>query len=291
MTPAEESNAIDGAVESIFRAGWGDEVYPLLDSLLNNEEAQPGVAFVFVNLGATLRKWDHCESRVESLQDRPELWQEGARKLMVEYATLDEHPRLHKFIAKHKKEFQSDTMMWWSVGAAYKSAGLPAKALSWMKGWKKREGVTAAMAFTVIQSYWHLNKPHQAMETSRYVFENFEHDDSAGLIVTLMAFYEMVYGSLEACVNAIGMVDPNYLTRFYQIVFQHIVTVLENLSTRGNYRELAGQLDAVWAGLPEDVNEIPLLKRFHKLTQIRAAELHGKSLKATWLKLRGKFSK
>ena len=223
-------------------AQWGEDVMPLIDEMLDHEDAQPGVAYVFINLGATLKNWDHCESRMEQLRPRKEIWREGAMKLLEEFATGDQHPRLHKFIAKYKQEFKADNECWTSVGRAYNKADLHKKTLSWMKDWKKRKEVTAVMVFPVVSAFWHLDQPSKAMDVSVYSVRNYEPDESSGANITLMAFYELLHGSLESCVDAVGMVDANALPRIYQIIFQHIVTILENLSVQGRYRALAKQL-------------------------------------------------
>lgn len=290
ITPTNGSDAIDSAVESMYMAQWGEDVMPLIDEMLDHEDAQPGVAYVFINLGATLKNWDHCESRMEQLRPRKEIWREGAMKLLEEFATGDQHPRLHKFIAKYKKEFKADNEYWTSVGRAYNKADLHKKTLSWMKDWKKRKEVTAVMVFPVVSAFWHLDQPSKAMDVSVYSVRNYEPDESSGANITLMAFYELLHGSLESCVDAVGMVDPNALPRIYQIIFQHIVTILENLSVQGRYRALSKQLTGIWASLPEEANEMKFLKRTHQWSQVRAAQLHGKNLTATWLKLRHKFA-
>ena len=290
LTPAEDSTAMDTAVESLFIAGWGEEVMPRLDELLDHPDAQPGVAYVFVNLSATLKTWDKCQARLEEKHDNTQLWHEGAMKLLEEYSTGNEHGRLKKFIGKHKAEFQKDNKLWSAVGRAYNSAEMPSKTLAWMSDWKSREGVTSALLFPVVQACWHSKKDDEAMQAAMYIFQNKEPDESFGALITMIGFYELVYGSLESCVDAIGMVDPNYLTRFYQIVFQHIASILENLSTSGSYKDLSGQLKGIWAGLPEQANESQFLKRIHRLCQIRAAELHGKRIRAAMLKAKAMFS-
>lgn len=286
VTPAEGSSAIDSAVESLFLAGWGEKVMPIIDQLLNHPDAQPGVAYVYMNLGATLKRWDEMESRLAQIKDRPPIWHEGVKKFLEETATGDEHPRMHKFIAAHGEVLRTDIELWEAVGDAYNSADLFKETLKWMSDWQQREGLTSSMAFTEALAHWHLKQPHESMETIRFALSRLEPDGATGPMLTLAAFYEMAYGSLESCVDAVGMVDPTLLPGIYQLVFQHVVTILENLSTGGSYAELNAQLADLWNSLPPEAQQIPFLSRFHRISNWRAAALHGKKLKAFWLKFK-----
>ncbi|MEO1524622.1 MAG: tetratricopeptide repeat protein [Planctomycetota bacterium] len=291
VTPADDSTALDSAVESLYMAGWGDEVMPLIDELLDHPDAQPGVAYVFINLGATLKTWDRCQKRLDGLRNREAIWREGAMKLLEEYATGDEPKRLAKFIAQHRDEFHRDNELWNAVANAYNAAGQHQNTLKWMDGWQSRKGLSSAFVFPHVQALWRLNKPHDAAQAGMHVFQNYEPDASTGAILTMLAYYQLIYGSLESCVDAISMVDANQLPRFYQLIFQHIVALLENLSTQGRYAEVDGQLKSLWAGLPKEViDNTPLLKRVHWNVRARAAELHGKKLTATMIRLKSKIS-
>ncbi|MFK8111750.1 MAG: tetratricopeptide repeat protein [Rubripirellula sp.] len=286
VTPADDSGAIDNAVESLFMADWGAKVMPIIDRLLNEEQAQPGVAYVYMNLGATLGHWDTMQSRLPQLEDRPELWKEGIKKFLEEMATGGELPRMHKFIDQHRQQLHSETDLWEAVGDAYNSAELFQKTLDWMGQWQERPELTSNIAFTHILANWNLKRPDDAMETIRFALTNLPPDASTGLQLTLAAFYELVHGDLESCVDAVGMVDAGNLPGTYQLIYQHIVIILENLSTGGSYGEVAQQLKEVWAAVPPEVQKIPFLNRFHKLANWRAADLHGKKLKAMWLKMK-----
>lgn len=284
VTPAEDSGAMDAAVESLFHAGWGDKVLPVLDELLEKEDAQVGVAYVFVHLSSTLKEWEKCLRRMATLEDRPKLWKEGARKLVVEMVTGDEHARMHKFIKKHRSRLSADADLWDAVGDAYNSAELYKKTLTWMKDWRSREGLTTAMAHTVAMAYWELKRPQEGVVVSRYAMENLEPDGTSGIHVTLIAFYELIYGSLEASVDAVSMVDPSQLGGLYNLMFQYIVGVLENLSRDGSYNDLTKHLKAIWDSLPPGFQEFPFIVWLNALTRWRAAVFHKKPFKAFLLK-------
>jgi hypothetical protein len=80
------------------------------------------------------------------------------------------------------------------------------------------------------------------------------------------------------------MVDSTQLNNLYQLIFQYIVTTLENLSTRQSYGELAGQLKALRHSLPPELVGFPFFQWVHNLTAWRAATLHDRSIRAMWLK-------
>ncbi len=284
LTPADDSTAIDGAVESLFHAKWGKDVLPVLDGLLDEEQAQVGVAYVFVHLSSTLKEWDSCIRRMDSIVDRPALWKEGARKLVIEMATGDQHPRMHKFIKKHRQVLFEDVELWDAVGEAYNSAELYKKTLGWMQDWRSREGVTMAMAHTVSVAHWELKQPHKGVEVSRHAMQRFEPDGTVSVHLTVIAFHELIYGSVEASVDAVSMVDPSQLGGLYNLMFQYIVGVLENLSQGGSYKQLADHLQGIWASLPPGVQQISFVAWIHALCDWRSAVLHKKRFKAMMLK-------
>jgi hypothetical protein len=108
----------------LFAAKWGEEAKPLIDSLLDLDDAQPGVAYVFVNLSATLEMWDSCQKRLMELRGRSELYTAGIRKFLEEVADDgNEQPRLNAFIKKHRKELSANLILWDAVGDAYNAAG------------------------------------------------------------------------------------------------------------------------------------------------------------------------
>ena len=284
VTPADDSNAIDSAVESLFNAKWGDKAMPLIDKLLDEPEAQPGVAYVFVNLSATLETWDDCQRRLETLKDRPALHKEGVKKFLEEMADGNQHPRMHAYIKKNLKKFRNDIDLWDAVGCAYNSANLHKTTLEWMADWQSRDGLTPDFALTVAYANWQLKRPHDAINITRFCFDNLDPDPSAPAHLTLMAFYELIYGSPETCVDAVGMVDGNQLGGLYHLMFQYTVTILENLSTGRSHSELTSQLAMIQDQVPPQIQALPFFKWIYKLTRWRAAVLHGKSLTAMWLK-------
>lgn len=287
VTPAEDSQAIDAAVESLWRADWAEQALPLIDELLNLPDAQPGVAFVYVHLSTTMDRYETCERRLKTIQDRPEVYKEGVRKFIEEMGESEhEAPRLHAFIAQHRQWLHADLELWETVGDAFNACGQYDKALEWMGSWQSRQGVQASHALTVAFAYWEQLKPHEAIEATRFVLNNLPPDQSAPAHLTFAAFYELAYGSPETCLDAVSMIDPGRLSGLYNLLYQYVVTVLENLSTGRPYGELQAQLTAIYESLPEGVREAPFLKWQYKVMSWRAADLHGKWLKAMWLKWR-----
>lgn len=285
ITEAEDSSAIDAAVESLFNAGWGEKVLPRINKLLDQPDAQPGVAYVYVHLSATLEEWQQCEARLKSLEARPGMWKEGARKFVEELANGNQLPRFHKFVKKHRRKLTDDADLWDAVGDAYCSATLFQDSLKWMKGWQDRPGVTPNNVLVVSNAYWRLKKPHQAVKTSRFAMQNLDPDNTTPVHLTLMSFYELIYGSPEACVDALSMVDTDSIGGIYRFIYQYIVTIVENLSVGASYGELSARLKAQWDPLSPEAKQIPYLAWVNKLANWRAATLHGKNFRAFWQQL------
>ena len=287
-TEMDDSGAIDSAVESLFHAKWGEKVIHVLEKQVENPNASPHVGYVFVHLSTTLKRWDECEDKLDQLLERDDLWKIATKKFLEEMGNLGQQQRLHSFIKKHRDRLHGDNDLWVSVGNRYNDIGLPKKALDWLGDWKLRDGVDGRAAFVASVSYWDLGKQHDAAETTQYAIEKFEPDSSWINHQTLRAVYQLVYGSPEQCVDAINEINASYLTQYYQIIFQMVVIVLENLSTRGDYSSLCKQLNGLWAEVPEALQNESLMKRLYNLVRWRSAVFHGKTLKALWWKLKAK---
>jgi tetratricopeptide (TPR) repeat protein len=283
VTPADGVSAIDGAVEQIYHAGWADQVMPLLKQSLNDPDAQPGAAYAFVNLAATMEQWDEAYQQLTQLHDRPPLWQEGIAKYIYELATGGLHDRMEKVIRQHRAELRDNTHLWEEIGSAYCSANLDAHAIEWMSDWKQRQQSTSAGLLPLVASLWGLKRDHQASEVGRHVMEHKEADQATGLHLTQLSKYEMVYGDQERAANLIRDVDPMGLNAHYRFDWELIIAILLSLQESESYGQLVKRLQAIWNEVPKEM-KVDAVKRTYGLFQYKAADLHNRGMKKWWFK-------
>jgi hypothetical protein len=75
----------------------------------------------------------------------------------------------------------------------------------------------------------------------------------------------LIYGSPEACADALSMVGTDRIVGIYRFIYQYIVTILENLSARASYCELSAQLRAQWDPLSPEAKQFPYPAWINKL--------------------------
>ena len=281
VTPADGVAAIDGAVEQIFHAGWSEQALPILKKSLSLPDAQPGVAYVYVNLSATLENWDEAYQQLLQLRDRPALWQEGIAKYIYELATGGKHVQLNKVIAKHKAELRANTKLWEEVGGAFCSADLDAQTIDWMSDWQQRTDCSSAGLLPLVASLWEQKQDHQAAAVGKHALEHKEADQATGLHLTQLAKYQLIYGELELAATLIRDVDPMALTTYYRFDWELIIAILLSLQEGESYGQLAKRLQTIWIEVPDEM-KADAVKRTFGLFQYKAAELHNRALKKIW---------
>lgn len=285
VTPAEDSGAIDSAVCSIWLAGWQDEVLLLVEELLELPEAQPGVAFVFVHLCTSLKKWRKASGKLDQLKSsRPELWHEGSMKYMEEAAGEGQNDRLDRFIARYRSDFEKDLDLWACVGRAYNTSRRLHEADAWMSDWQKRT-VTGAALLTLANTKWQLQQPEAAVAISQFAISSLPHDSGTGVHFQMTALYHTLFGDLPLAVEAISMVDTANMTGLQAVLYQYVVIVLENISTGTGYSTTNDQLTRLWATMSPEDQQIPIVKYIHKQARIRVASLFGHRLRAWFIRV------
>lgn len=285
VTAAEDSSAIDSAVHSLFDAGWGDEVLPVIEQLLELPDAQPGVAYVFVHLSTTLEKWRYCRNKLNELKTgRLALWTEGSRKFLEEAAEAGHQARLDRCIADNRNEFREDTILWTAVGRAYNTSGRHDEAEAWMSDWKTRD-VTPVALLTVANTYWQKQQPDLAIEVNEYAVRSVAPDSASEVHFLMIALYHTLFADLQLAVESLGMINTSNLNGLQALFYQYILIVLENIGTGESYATASGQLDRLWQSLPQDSQEIPIVRFIHKSARVRVATLYGHKLRAWFIRM------
>lgn len=284
VTPTENLSAIDGCVEEMFKAEWGEETLAVIDSMLNDPDVVPGAAFVFTNLSATLEKWDDCEARLAAIKSNHELWVSGIGKLVTEYGSAGELDRMKKLIEKHRSEFRSETELWQRVGSAYGSAGLDQDAIRWMDDWKTRQGVESRGLLSLVCSYWDTKQDHLAMEVCRHVLSELPEDNATAYVKLLAAKYEVIYGDLVAASALIRDIDPMALPPLYRLDWELIIAIFLSLDAQESFGELSHRLSDVWNSLDSSLKEFEAVKRTYAQFRWKAAEIHNRWFRKLWLK-------
>ncbi|MEL7265343.1 MAG: tetratricopeptide repeat protein, partial [Planctomycetota bacterium] len=287
VTPADDVQAIDAAVESLFHAGWSNDVLPIINELLNQPNAQPGVAYVYVHLSTTLDRYDECEQQLSVLESRPELWEEGAAKYVEELGGEDEQKRLKKYLKRKQNKFRDFGKLWNAVGRAYNSAGMYKESLAWMADWKQAPDLKPEYTFTITRALWQLDRHTRAAELHGYTLSNCQPDYTIPGHLTMLAYYEFIWGEPGDCIELIGMIDQQMLSGLYLIVYQHLVTVLEALNVGTAFPATKRSLEDLWNQIGPEMQSVPLVKRIAKRVKVRAATLHGAHLAAWKFRLFG----
>ena len=288
--PSENHAAIDDAVASIFTAGWTDETLEFLTRQIDNPDALPGVAFVYVHLTTSLEKWGMCEQKINSLRNRPELWEVAAHKFMVETATAvsQQQPRLKKFMAANEKALRGSTKMWELVGSALCQGDMDNDVSTFMADWRNRKDASSWGLHSLACSLWDQKREQEAEAVSAHAVKNCEVDTATGSHMVRVALYQVIHGSPEVAFEFIRDVDPMGLNEYFQQNYEQVVCILQNLGSQGSYGDLRDQLKALHEKLDAEKQQEPCTLRTYKLVQYGAARLHGKKLRAMKWKYQAK---
>lgn len=282
VTPAEGVEAIDDCAEHLYKANWGEQVLPIISEALDNPNAQPGVAYVFVNLSATLKKWGVCEERLEGIESNQKLWNAGIGKLVTEYAKAGEMNRLGKLISKYQTELRGSTELWQDVGAAYSNAGKDRETVSWMSDWEQRKDVQPLGLLPLANSLWDLKQDHQANDVSRHAVSVCESDTASSLHMLLCSKYEMLYGSMETSASLIREIDPMHLPVLFRYDWELVIAMLLSLSDNESYSQLAARLKAIWKQLDDPLKEFETVQRVQGQFNWKAAAYHERFFRKLW---------
>ncbi len=288
--PGDDPSAIDGAVESLYLAGWTDETLEFLTREIAKPDAKPGVGFVFVHLTTSMGKWDLCETKIKTLKNRKQLWESAAQKFMVESSTAEEfaqHPRMRKFMAENEQALRGSTKMWEWVGSALCMGDMDAEVCTYMADWRNRKDTTPWGLSALAMSLWDQKKDHQANEVSIHSIKNLKPDASTGRHLVLAALYQIIYGSPELALEYIRDVDPMGMNSYFQFNYEQVICVLQNMGTQRPYGEVTTQLKTMYEGIDEE-DKNPGLTRAYKLVQYGAARLYGKKFRAMKWKFQAK---
>ena len=289
--PSESHDAIDNAVSSIYTAGWGDETMNFLNKKIDQPDALPGVAFVYVHLTTSLNQWDQCEQKINSLRSRPQLWEAAAQKYMVEVCTCREFNQQHRidpFIANNEQALRNSTKMWERVGSALCQGEMDAKVCDFMSDWRSRKDVSAWGLYSLAFSLWAQKKEAEADQVSRHAIEQCGLDATTGHHMIFAALYQVIYGSPEVAFQLIRDVDPKNMNDYFRHNYEQIICVLQNLGTDGSYAQLRDQLKTMFNSRDPETKKNPGTLRIYNLVQYAAARLHGKKFRAMGWKLKAK---
>lgn len=283
VTPADGAGAIDGLVEEMFKAGWSEKTLGVINASLDDPNVEPGAAYVFVNLAATLEKWDYCETRLVGLKSNEKIWKSGIGKLVNELGNAGEIDRMKRLINVHQQEFKQDTALWEDVGSAYSNAGLDQEAITWMTGWERRHGITGKGLFHLACSMWDVKQDRKAGEVSKYALMHLEPDNSNPMHRVLFAKHEMIYGDIETSASLLREIDPMSLSAYYRFEWEFMISILLSASEGESHAQLKERLDATWNQLSDEAKQTPL-QRTYGLYCWKAADLHNKWFKKLFLK-------
>jgi len=289
--PSENHDAIDNAVASIYTAGWADETMDFLNKKIEQPDALPGIAFVYVHLTTSLNQWDLCEQKINSLRARPSLWEAAAQKYMIEVCTCDEfnqQHRMEKFIADNEPALRNSTSMWEWVGSALCQGDMDAKVCEFMSDWQSRKDVSAWGLYALACSLWEQKRETEADHVSLHAIKHCDPDATTGHHMLMSALYQVIYGSPEVAFQLIRDVDPMNMNDYFRQNYEQVICVLENLGSNGSYAKLRDQLKAMFESRDPETQKKPETLRVYKLVQYGAARLHGKKFRAMAWKLKAK---
>ncbi len=281
--PSEDHSAIDGAVESMYLAGWKQDSLNLLTQQLESPNSPPGVAYVFVHLSTTMKKWDACEAKIRQLTSRPKHWRIAAQKFMEEAATAEDKTQQHrltKFIRENEATLRNDTELWQQTGIALAQGDMDAQACQWMSDWRQRKQATGSGLLALACSLWDQKQHEEAYSVSKHVAANLPKDDHNSHHRQYVAFYELVYGDPNQAFEYIRDVDPMDFNPFFQLDYEYVICVLQGLGNQTPYGELSKQITAIWDQMDAELKELPILQQNYARIQWTVARLHGKKMKA-----------
>ena len=136
-------------------------LWTFLTKQIDKPDALPGVAFVYVHLTTSLKKWDLCEQKINSLRNRKELWEVAADKFMVEASTSEERTQQHRlkaFMASNEKALRGSTKMWELVGSALCLGDLDAEVCTYMADWRDHPDASSWGLYALVCSLWDQKK-------------------------------------------------------------------------------------------------------------------------------------
>jgi len=165
-------DALAKVAEELDGLGWKAEVDGLLRSLLGAPEAHRAAGrLLALRLG-----WDHASRRtfgkalLAALRESSPPGEAvlGAATAFIErLAESQKVDEVRAMVRRSGEVARSDVMLWGTVGYALSTAGRPREAVTWLSGWREREGVRPWMLVNLALALRDLGRDAEAAEASR----------------------------------------------------------------------------------------------------------------------------
>jgi tetratricopeptide (TPR) repeat protein len=214
----DDAEWLQRAVEAMWKALPGWQVGEVLSEALEDAQASPHVAGVWLRHAARAGQYRLIQKKLRALADRSDRWHILAQAHAAHLAEDGQDPRLDRFVRKYRSRLRADTASWAAVGAAYRDLSRNRKVIRWMRDWPAREDATPLMLFPLVLAHLAVGSTHKATEVAAHAL-SLTRDRSFDYHLLWLAAIGLLHGDCEGSVACFSRINPGGYTEYYQQLY------------------------------------------------------------------------
>jgi tetratricopeptide (TPR) repeat protein len=236
--PAQDSEALNEAVDALLSAGLGAPALKVIDAALDTEEANPSLASFWCKVSIALGKLPDIH-RLDRLVKRGEI---GRRGLITcigilgvagqsgtrELSRAKCRRALQGILRHHGEWLAKDAAGWPAVALALGRLDLATEALRWMNNWSTQPSLSRELLFWHARNLKRRGQEAQAAEVCRHALSLPEPGSSVTPALTLwLAQAEALEGNYQTAAKLLEQVPFEVLDSYFQEVYVLVRSLVE----------------------------------------------------------------
>ncbi|MBC8355854.1 MAG: C39 family peptidase [Planctomycetes bacterium] len=277
----ETTTPIQIAMAGYQEQAWGPRALDIIeDKVFAQASVAAPVAAAWVQIADQLKKIGRCRSRLQELQDKPELWTEATAEYITLLGRPDRYYDLKGFAFWHKKQLREHDQTWWAVGSAYLDALQPAHVISWMKDWQERNA-EPYMYFPLVVALWQKRRATLAANVCRHAVQR-GNDHTVCLHNLWLVAEHLAKARIDEASQLIVQLHRSEMNEYYQEMYDllHLACSLLGSDSNTSYSEAIASLKSNQKRRLTQTDQ--LQRRLYHFVCWRLAEKHKRPLAALW---------